>query len=499
MGLEISSPIFTFTEMSSTRQKPVSYFEEWLKKNKSNIVIVDWNGSKNVSVFKDLNSGKVFEYKFCRLRDLFKRNPDAIPCSTSKERLRGIVGQSEEAKADNRKKAKNTWIEKYGVDNPSKDRGIAEKISKTNSENHSFLEKTRESMKEKYGAPFALQVREIKDKQKETVQKKFGVENVSQCDEIKKRKKHTKIQNGHILLFDGKQIKELAQEKNLSYSKVQSSLKSGIRQDLITAKRSGIEQIVSEMLVNTNLQFVQGKDFCGLRPDFRIDDFNLVIECDGLYWHSDKIRKDGSYHKNKKQIYSSQGFSSLFFREDEILSKAKVVESIIKNKLNLNQRIFARKCELSQGKASFFEENHLMGKGSGRIYELRYDDEAVAAIQVKWKSKKEKILEISRFCTKNEISVIGGYSKLISHVEKIEKPNKVITFVDLRYGSGEYLEKLGFKKKSEYLSFQWTDFKKTYHRMRFPGNSGYEYGMYKIWDCGQRLYEKLTQSLCSQL
>ena len=307
--------------MSKSRQKDVSYFENWLKQNKPNIGIIKWNGAKNNSTFKDMNTGKEFEYKFCRLRDLFNRNPNAIPCSNKEEKLRGIENLTKEQKSEARKKAAQTCIEKYGVDNPSKYPDIAKKISEKNSSNFSFLEKSRKTMVEKYGEVSPLKIDIFKDKQLKTVFEKYGVSNVSQSNKIKQKKVRTKIKNGNIILINGKQIKELAKEKNLSYSKVQSDLKKGIREELIVSKSSGIEQTVRQFLTNLGVEFCQNKTFENFRPDFHISNHNLIIECDGLYWHSDKIRTNNSYHKIKKQFYDSNGCSSLFFREDEILNK----------------------------------------------------------------------------------------------------------------------------------------------------------------------------------
>lgn len=61
----------------------------------------------------------------------------------------------------------------------------------------------------------------------------------------------------------------------------------------------------------------------------------------------------------------------------------------------------------------------------------------------------------------------------------------ITTFVDQRYGTGDYLLNLGFSFKGMHTSFRWTDCKNTFHRMNFRGNSGYNKGLHKIWDCGQ--------------
>ena len=145
----------------------------------------------------------------------------------------------------------------------------------------------------------------------------------------------------------------------------------------------------------------------------------------------------------------------------------------------------------------FFIENHLMGKGRGRKWGLVYQDELVAAIQVSYKNKREGLVDVSRFCTKQGISIVGGLSKLLSHMAEDMNPKYVQTFVDRRYGSGLHLAGMGFELKSEHASFAWTDITTTYHRMKFPGNSGYENGMAKLWDCGQAKWVATASSLLS--
>ena len=107
-------------------------------------------------------------------------------------------------------------------------------------------------------------------------------------------------------------------------------------------------------------------------------------------------------------------------------------------------------------------------------------------MQVRWVSRDKGILDISRFCSSPGVTVVGGFSKLIKHVTEEMKPNSIQNFIDLRYGSGSYLRGMGWKSHRTYLSFRWTDCRgNTFHRMRYPGKTGYEHGLLKIWDCGQ--------------
>lgn len=126
-----------------------------------------------------------------------------------------------------------------------------------------------------------------------------------------------------------------------------------------------------------------------------------------------------------------------------------------------------------------------MGKGSGKTVALLDDGNIICAMRY---INKENEVHISRFCTKLNTSVIGGFSRLLKQVINSSNNKRVVNFVDMRYGSGLYLESLGFNKEREQVSFVWTDFKNRYHRMKFPSNSGYENGLFKIWDCGQAKY-----------
>jgi hypothetical protein len=47
---------------------------------------------------------------------------------------------------------------------------------------------------------------------------------------------------------------------------------------------------------------------------------------------------------------------------------------------------------------------------------------------------------------------------------------------------------LGFNYVHIYPSFRWTDGFQTFHRLKFPGNSGYDKDLFKIYDCGQAKY-----------
>ncbi len=384
-------------------------------------------------------------------------------------------------------RTKKTNIKKYGADY----------FNQTNE----YKEKVKKTSLEKYGVDHFTQNELVKNKVKETNIKIYGYPVATQNKEVNKKIQKTRLENGQTQTFDGKTMKEWASLLGVSYSYFkQVKNERGIdAAKNLKANRSDIEQIIYDFLEQNKIEFEYNKYICDnqYRPDFILKKYNLILECDGLYYHNDSFKKDKKYHFKKKNVLKQNGYDALFFRADELYDNFDIVKSIINNKLNLNEKIGARKCSIQRidDAKEFLEKNHLMGDGAGRYYVLKHQDEIVACIQVKWKNKNNKELEISRFCNRNNTTIQGGFTKLLAFVEKEEKPYKIITFIDKRYGSGEYLKSINFNECGTYLSFRWTDCEKTYGRMMYPKNTGYDNGLSKIWDCGQTKWEKIIKKV----
>src|SRR5690606_37899032 len=118
--------------------------------------------------------------------------------------------------------------------------------------------------------------------------------------------------------------------------------------DALRGRDSEIEEIVKAILEKHSIPYNKHKKFGKFFSDFILEEFNLIIECDGLFWHSDGCPdpKNKKYHLSKKEEYEKRELFSFFFREDEIKEKTDIVESMILNKLNKSSKIPARKTEL---------------------------------------------------------------------------------------------------------------------------------------------------------
>jgi len=190
--------------------------------------------------------------------------------------------------------------------------------------------------------------------------------------------------------------------------------------------------------------------------DIFIPEFNLGIEYNGLYWHSSEYRtKD--YHFNKFKVAEDNSIKLIQVWEDDWIHKQDIIKSIILNNLNKSNRIWARKCSISiidyKTSKKFLDENHLQGdcKSSIRIG-LLFDGELVSImtfskprISVGSKSYEDGSYELTRFCNKNNISVVGGASKLLSFFIKTYSPSKILTYSDNSISNGNLYKKLNFE------------------------------------------------------
>ena len=212
---------------------------------------------------------------------------------------------------------------------------------------------------------------------------------------------------------------------------------------------------------NKKFSFLNGKEI-----DIYIPEFNLGIEFNGYYWHSEKFL-DKWYHHNKTRACHENGILLLHIWEhywrDPL--KKEIYFSKIKHFLKMDVKIHARKCILSdvsnKEALSFYKINHL--DGCGTLYSesssvsLSYNGEVVMiATYGKFYLQNEKsfILKLQRICTKSGYSVVGGVSRLLKNIEK--KSGKVQFQITIDTG-GTLLGKKFPDKEDVTLRYWWVN------------------------------------------
>lgn len=82
----------------------------------------------------------------------------------------------------------------------------------------------------------------------------------------------------------------------------------------LISKTSLLEIIVSQILKEKSINFEFQKEINGYYPDFYLPDYNLILECDGAYWHQDKDRD-----RKKDEWRLTNGYNIIRLQEKDIL------------------------------------------------------------------------------------------------------------------------------------------------------------------------------------
>ena len=137
------------------------------------------------------------------------------------------------------------------------------------------------------------------------------------------------------------------------------------------------------------------------------------------------------------------------FQRDKIVSK-------FKSLLGVTRRIHGRETELiridNRKLIDFLAINHLNVPIKGKYkFGLICEKDLVAVMSF---SKSREMVrdevtynsyELLRFCNKLNITVVGGFSKLLNHFIKLYDPDDIMTYADADWSDGEYYLNMGFE------------------------------------------------------
>lgn len=276
---------------------------------------------------------------------------------------------------------------------------------------------------------------------------------------------------------------------------------------------SFIEENYNGLIILSDKSVLNGKEL-----DIYLPELNLAFEFNGLYWHSE-LYKENNYHQNKSKKCLESGIQLIHIWEDDWLYKKEIIKSIILNKLNLSNKIFARKCDVREvsnyDTRIFLNRNHIQGfVGSKHKIGLYYNNELVSLMSFGSLRKSlgqksnNNVYELLRFCNKVGYSIVGGASKLIKHfIKNNDNVKSIISYSDSSRGIGNLYSELGFvfihETQPNYY-YVIGDVKS--HRFNFRKDKlvrlGYDVsktevqimndrGFYRIFDCGSIKWELL--------
>lgn len=167
--------------------------------------------------------------------------------------------------------------------------------------------------------------------------------------------------------------------------------------------------------------------------DIYIPDKNIAIEFNGIYWHSEKNKKDKNYHYNKWLECKQKGVQLITIWEDDWDNRKDIVKTMLAHKLHVSNqdKIYARKTFIKEvdymQASSFCENTHIQGVSSGTYYISlnlnSMDTDEIVAMSV-WRKQKD-ILYLDRYST--SCHVVGGLGKMLKYVnDKIVNYNNEV-------------------------------------------------------------------------
>lgn len=462
------------------------------------------------------------------------------------------VFQSESIKG----KMQETNLEKYGATNPNKNKAVREKIKQTNLERYGSeigpgfnskslskeiwseaRDKAKETNLERYGSESFVGTEQYMSKVKETCLEKYGTEHWTQSDLFKEKiyaanidKALVKFKDKGIQSTDLKYATFLCSKCNKTFTETFSFIKQRncMNMELCThCNPYGFTNISGgqQELIDFIKEHYNGKIDINTRRvitpneiDIFLEELNLGIEYNGLYWHSELVVHK-EYHVEKTIKTQGKGVQLIQVFEDEWKLKKEIVKSRILYMLGgIKEKYFARKCQVKEvstkEEREFLNVNHLQGYvASKHCYGLFIDNQLVSLMSFSLpRSFMGKInpldneWELLRYCSKLNTNVIGGAGKLYKHFIKEVKPSIVYSYADARWSEGNLYKNLGmvnkgltkpnytyagkgqrenrFLYRKDVLVKEGFDATKTEHEIML------ERGYFRVYDCGSYKFEQ---------
>lgn len=226
----------------------------------------------------------------------------------------------------------------------------------------------------------------------------------------------------------------------------------------------------------------------GLSPAFEYDivveEKNVILEFNGLYWHNEDHKPGTDYHARKTEAARSAGYQLVHVWEDDWRDRREVVERMVARKLGVSHepRYNARSLSPATATASemggFLDANHIQGAATGSWYGvLRSGDQIVAGMVLKKRGPGG--YELVRYATSGVVR--GGFSRLFKMFVRDFQPDRVVTFSDRAVSDGSLYELTGFVKDGTIPPDYWYVVKGArvhkfnYRKAKFRSDPGLEY------------------------
>lgn len=358
------------------------------------------------------------------------------------------------------KNYKKNFMEKYGVDNPSKLKSVRDKFKQTMldrywvehpSQSKELIERQHKVFIEKYWEDNPMKVKEIHQKRGDTISDRYWVSAPILNSDIKTKYEKTMVDKyGVANPFLDKDVKEKAKQTNIERYWVPYYCLTPECQWLtntISKVNLQFDEYLKWLWFETQLEFpIENRSY-----DIKVGD--TLIELNPFPYHNSTWGpfwkpKTPNYHYNKLKLARDNWYRCIMIWDRDDYSKIPYL--LDENK----QQIYARKTEIKQitydDCHQFFEAYHLQWdtrKDKNNIYIwLYYNDELVECMSF-WKPRYNKNYEreILRLCSHKDYRVVWWANKIYKYFLEITNANSVISYCDMSKFDWKVYEQLWFK------------------------------------------------------
>jgi hypothetical protein len=248
----------------------------------------------------------------------------------------------------------------------------------------------------------------------------------------------------------------------------------------------------------------------GRCADIYVPSKNLVIEYNGLHWHSTGKRANTNYHLEILNRHQAQGRGVINIWEHEWLQRQDKVKHYLAARLGkFEQRTTARKLTLAEVPKriaqSLLKDWHLQGPPAGATVYMGLQTETGEVLALVAGGKHHRNVSVnvlSRFACKPGVQVVGALARL-SKALRQRLGTSLVTWADLRLTEGKAYEQAGWGHAEDlppdYFYFKKGTLEVVSKQSRKKSNVGtpegmteFEHaerdGLHRVYDCGKRRF-----------
>lgn len=252
-------------------------------------------------------------------------------------------------------------------------------------------------------------------------------------------------------------------------------------------KETSIETIIKNILDKYNINYIQHTRLY-TKPkelDFYINDYNIAIECNGIFWHHNK--KDLTKFKYEK--CKTHNINLLTLWEDTIKYKDLQIDGYLKNIFNKNNIIISQNYyikEITTIEAKNFINTYNINEYKKSNIKIGIFISSELVYVMTFNKFKDNFI-INQFVNKYDFNIINCLENILSFSKKL-----LNTDIYLK-SNNELIEDVYFKNINKTfiknLNINYTIYNYKLSKFRLNKNLNTNLSLFKCYDAGYKLYK----------